>query len=60
MQIRSSCLLTFALQALAALALPAAVHAAPAADCAAALRIALPDAPITGARAVPSNRIMNR
>jgi hypothetical protein len=40
MQIRSSCLLTFALQALAALALP--------------------DAHITGARAVPSNRIMNR
>ena len=64
MHVRSFCLLTFALPSLAALALPPAVRAAPAvhgrrvradADCAAALRIALPDAHITAASAVPSN-----
>ena len=64
MQIRSFCLLTFALPSLAALALPPAVHAASAvhgrgvraaADCAAALRITLPDAHITAASAGPSN-----
>src|SRR5258705_9735824 len=64
MQSRSFCLLTFALPSLAALALPPAVHAASAvhgrrvraaADCVAALRIALPDAHVTLARAVPSN-----
>ena len=56
--------MTFALASLAALALPLALHAAPAehgrrvraaADCAAALRIALPNAHITAASAVPSN-----
>ncbi len=56
--------MTFALASLAALALPFALRAAPAeharrvraaADCAAALRIALPDAHITAASAVPSN-----
>jgi Tannase and feruloyl esterase len=56
--------MTFALASLAALALPLALHAAPtehgrrvraAVDCAAALRIALPDVHITAARAVPSN-----
>ena len=56
--------MTFALASLAALALPLALHAAPAehgrhvraaADCAAALRIGLPDAHITAASAVPSN-----
>jgi hypothetical protein len=56
--------MTFALASLAELALPLAIHAASAepgrdvratADCAAALRIALPDAGITAARAVPSN-----
>jgi hypothetical protein len=56
--------MTFALTSLAALALPLALHAAPAvpgrrvraaADCAAALRIALPNAHITSATAVPSN-----
>src|SRR6266852_1565026 len=52
MHVRSFCLLTFALPSLAALALPPAVHAA---DCAAALRIALPNARITAASAVPSN-----
>ncbi len=61
---RSFCLLTFALPSLAAFALPPAVHAASAvhgrrvraaADCAAALRITLPDAHITAASAVPSN-----
>ncbi|PYO49861.1 MAG: hypothetical protein DMD72_03855 [Gemmatimonadetes bacterium] len=61
---RSFCLLSFALPSLAALALPPAVHAASAVhgrrvraavDCAAALRIALPDAHITAASAVPSN-----
>ena len=64
MQLRSFRLLMFALPSLAALALPPAVHAATAVpgrrvraaeDCAAALRIALPDAHITAARAVPSN-----
>jgi len=63
-RVRSFCLLTFALASLAALALPPAVHAASAvhgrrvraaADCAAALRIALPNAHITAASAVPSN-----
>jgi hypothetical protein len=63
MQVRSLCLPTFALPSLAALALPPAAHAASAvhgrrlraaADCA-ALRIALPDAHITAASAVPSN-----
>jgi len=44
--------MTFAPALLAALALPTAVHAA---DCAAALRIALPDAHVTAASAVPSN-----
>jgi tannase/feruloyl esterase len=52
MHVRSLCLLRFALRSLAALALPPAVHAA---DCAVALRIALPDAHITAASAVPSN-----
>jgi pimeloyl-ACP methyl ester carboxylesterase len=52
MQVRSLCLLTFALPSLAALALPPAVQAA---DCAAALRIALPNAHITAASAAPSN-----
>ena len=56
--------MTFGLASLAALALPLALHAAPArhghpvraaADCAAALRIALPNAHITAASAVPSN-----
>jgi hypothetical protein len=58
--------MTFALAPLAALGLPLALHAAPRrpsmavtcvrpADCAAALRIALPNAYITTARAVPSN-----
>ena len=56
--------MTFALASLAALALPLALHAAPAEhgrrvrgaeDCAAALRIALPNAHITAASAVPSN-----
>lgn len=56
--------MSFALASLAALALRLALSAAPgeagrvaraAADCAAALRIALPDAQITAARAVPSN-----
>jgi hypothetical protein len=46
MQVRSFCLLTFALPSLAALALPPAVRA---------LRIALPDAHITAASAVPSS-----
>ena len=64
MRIRSSRLPTFALVLLAALALPPATQAAPvvrgrrvraAADCAGALRIALPDAHITAATAVPSN-----
>jgi hypothetical protein len=64
MHVRSFCLLAFALPSLAALALPRAVHAASAMhgrgvraaeDCAAALRIAIPDAHITAARAVPSN-----
>ena len=55
MQIRSLSLLTFALPLLAALALPPAVPAAPAPDCAAALRIALPNAHITTATAVPTN-----
>lgn len=64
MAVRSFCLLTFALPSLAALALPPAVHAASAehgrrvrasADCATALRIALPDAHITAASAVPIN-----
>ncbi len=64
MHVRSFCLLTFALPSLAAFVLPPAVHAASAvhgrrvraaADCAAALRIALPDAHITAASAVPSN-----
>src|SRR6266849_4338680 len=63
-RVRSFCLLTFALASLAALALPPAVHAASAvhgrrvraaADCAAALRIALPNTHITAASAVPSN-----
>jgi pimeloyl-ACP methyl ester carboxylesterase len=49
MPIRSLRLLTFAL---AALALPPEVHAA---DCAAALRIALPNAHITAATAIASN-----
>ena len=57
-------LLTFVLPSLTAFALPPAVHAATAvhgrrvraaADCAAALRITLPDAHITAASAVPSN-----
>src|SRR4051812_44968896 len=61
---RSFCRLTFALPSLTAFALPPAVHAATAvhgrrvraaADCAAALRITLPDAHITAASAVPSN-----
>src|SRR5713101_658748 len=52
MQVRSFCLLAFALPLLAARALPPAVHAA---DCAAALRIAIPNAHITAASAVPSN-----
>jgi len=64
MHVRSFCLLMFALPSLAALALPPAVHAASAvhgrgvhaaADCAAVLRIALPNAHITAASAVPSN-----
>jgi tannase/feruloyl esterase len=63
MHVRSLCLLTFALPSLAALALPPTVHASSAehgrrvraaADCAAALRLALPNAHITAARAVPS------
>jgi feruloyl esterase len=64
MHVRSFCLPIFALASIAALALPRAVHAAPAehgrrvraaADCAAVRRIALPNAHITAARAVPSN-----
>jgi hypothetical protein len=56
--------MTFAVASLAALALPLALHAASAepgrpvpaaADCAAALRIALPNAHISAASAVPSN-----
>lgn len=67
MQIRSFCLLTFGLPSLAALALRPAVHAESAehggrvraaADCAAALRIALPDVRITAATAVLPNDSM--
>jgi hypothetical protein len=56
--------MTFALASLAALVQPFALHPAPAepgrhvraaADCAAALRIALPNAHVTAATAVPSN-----
>ena len=54
MHVRSFCLLTFGLPSLAALALPPSVHAASIVDCAAALRIALPNAHITAASAVPS------
>lgn len=61
MHVRSFRLLKLALPSLAALALPPAVHAASAepgrhvrtaADCSAALRIALPNAHITGASAI--------
>ena len=61
---RSSCVLTFALASLAALALPSGLRAASpvhgrhvraARDCAAVLRIALPNAHVTAASAVPPN-----
>jgi hypothetical protein len=47
--------MTFALLFLAALALPAVAHATAAADCAAALQIALPGAHVTAASAVPAS-----
>ena len=64
MRARSHRLLTFALPSLAALVLPLSVHAAPVehdrvvravADCAAAVRIALPNAHVIAANAIPSN-----
>jgi hypothetical protein len=69
MHVRSLCVLTVALASLAALALPLALHAAPAAlgrrvpaaaDCAAALRITLPDAHITAASAISSNEALSQ
>jgi hypothetical protein len=53
MQGRSFRHLTFALGSFAAFALPLAAHAAP--DCAAALRISLPNAHVTAANAVQPN-----
>ena len=47
--------MTFALLFLAALALPPVVHATAAADCAAALQIALPGAHVTAATAIPAS-----
>lgn len=55
MHVRSLCLLGVALPSLAVLVRPVALHAAPAADCAEALRIALPNAHVTVASAVAPN-----